>query len=407
MNDDIRLPPQDLSAERGVLGSLLFWNEAYDSIGLKPEDFYGEANATIYVAFSDLWRRGCRGIDAVTLAEELQCSGKLEEAGGVAYLLEIIENVPHAAHVKYYADIVAEKARLRAIIYAATDAMRKAYSCDPSAEIVTATFGRMEQVVDRGAVEFSTIDDALDELRDLRANPVARQMTGLSGLDFRLGGGFRPGQSIIVAGRPGSGKSVLACQFARAFAARNEPVLIVSLEMAKWEIAERLERCDPNNLEALPMYFDECSQKADAIVRAIRRAKRKHGIGLAVLDYLQLVEPDDKKANRERQVAEVSRAVKLLARELKIPIVSGCQLNRQSVNEKRKPRLGDLRESGSIEQDADIVLMLHDGDGGDDGEVDDQIIVAKHRGGMTGVVKVEFNKPRSLFTEREPWTGGL
>lgn len=196
------------------------------------------------------------------------------------------------------------------------------------------------------------MSDAVDALEAYEIDPGAIGRTGFLQLDQMLDGGFREAQSIIVAGRPGHGKSVLVCQFARTYAERGEPALILSLEMLEREIAGRFSKTIARNrLRSLPVFFDDTAVMANKICSRIRYATRRYGIRLAVLDYLQLVEPDDKKSQRERQVAEVSRAIKLLARELRIPIIVACQLNRQNSNEKRKPRLSDLRESGSIEQD--------------------------------------------------------
>ena len=246
--------------------------------------------------------------------------------------------------------------------------------------------------------------DAVDELEAWERDPGAVGKTGLFALDRMLsGGGLREAQSIIVAGRPGHGKSVLVCQIARAFAQRGEPALILSLEMLKREIADRFSRTmDRRKLSSLPIHFEDTAVQANKICSRIRYAHRRHGIKIAVLDYLQLVEPEDRKSQRERQVAEVSRAIKLLARELRIPILVACQLNRQSANEKRKPRLSDLRESGAIEQDADIVLMLHEDDDGES-----ELHLAKQRGGLCGPIPVSFDKPNYRFECREVWTGNL
>ncbi len=246
------------------------------------------------------------------------------------------------------------------------------------------------------------MSDAVDALEAYEIDPGAIGRTGFLQLDQMLDGGFREAQSIIVAGRPGHGKSVLVCQFARTSAERGEPALILSLEMLEREIAGRFSKTIARNrLRSLPVFFDDTAVMANKICSRIRYAKRRYGIRLAVLDYLQLVEPDDKKSQRERQVAEVSRAIKLLARALRIPIIVACQLNRQNSNEKRKPRLSDLRESGSIEQDADVVLMLHETEDGES-----EFILAKNRGGPCGIVMATFNRPKFMF-DCDQWTGKL
>lgn len=404
-NNDIRLPPQNLDAERGVLGSLMLMSSAIDEIAsiITPNDFYSDAHGKAYAAIGDMHRRGCRAIDPVTLSEELIRRGEFEDIGGAGYIAQIVEAVPHAAHVRYYAGIVREKSRMRSVIHLCTETLRRAYDATEADELIADLDARTKRLRDSGSTgELHSMAEAVDELEAYESNPGAVGGTGLSELDRILDGGFREAQSIIVAGRPGHGKSVLVCQFARTCAERGEPALILSLEMLKREIAGRFSRTiDRNRLRQLPMYFDDSAVVANKICSRIRYAHRRYGITIAVLDYLQLVEPDDRKSQRERQVAEVSRSMKLLARELRIPIVIACQLNRQSVNEKRKPRLSDLRESGSVEQDADIVLMLNEDEDGAS-----EIIVAKNRGGPSGIVRVTFDRPKFLF-HCDQWTGKL
>lgn len=402
---DIRLPPQDLDAERGVLGSLMLMPSAIDEIAtmIATEDFYSDANQRIYASIRDMHHRGCRGIDSVTIADELSRRREFENVGGFGYIAQIVEDVPHAEHVKYYAAIVRDKARMRNLIYLCKETLQKAYHATDADELIAELDSHTLRLRDSGATgELHSMNDAVDELEAYECNPGAVGRTELPELDRMLSGGFREAQSIIVAGRPGHGKSALVCQFAKVSAERGEPALILSLEMLKREIADRCSKTiDRKTLRQLPIHFDDSVVVANKICSRIRYAHRRYGIKIAVLDYLQLVEPDDRKSQRERQVAEVSRSMKLLARELRIPIVVACQLNRQSANEKRKPRLSDLRESGSIEQDADIVLMLHESEDGDS-----EIIVAKQRGGPCGVVRVTFDRPRFMFA-CEPWTGNL
>lgn len=403
MNEDsrLRLPPQNLEAERGVLGSLMLMPSAIDEIAnlVSADDFYGDAHGKLYSAIGDMHRRGCRAIDPITLCEELVRRGELEDIGGTAYVAEIVDTVYHAAHVRYYAGIVREKSRLRQVIYLCNETMQRAYDVRETSE-ADELFADLDQRAMRlrdseSTSELHSIADAVDELEAYESNPGAVGKTGLHELDRMLDGGLREAQSIIVAGRPGHGKSVLVCQIARTYAERSEPAFILSLEMLKREIAGRFSKTvDRDKLRQLPIHFDDSAVVANKICSRIRYAHRRHAIKIAVLDYLQLVEPDDRKSQRERQVAEVSRSMKLLAKELRIPIVIACQLNRQSTNEKRKPRLSDLRESGSIEQDADIVLMLNE-----DEEGASEIIVAKQRGGECGRIPVTFDKPHSVFRE--------
>ena len=397
---DIRLPPQNLDAEQGVIGSILLMNQAIDSLVpiITADDFYLDANRILYAVIGDMYRGGCRGIDAVTLSEELIRRNQFEVIGGALYVAQVLEAVPNAAHCRYYANIVREKSRMRSLIYLCNETLQKAYDASDPDELIAELDSRTLRLRDAGSMsDVQTLADAVDDLEEFEQNPAAAGKTGLIDLDAKLiQGGLCEAQSIVVAGRPGHGKSVLVGQIALAFAARGEPALVVSLEMLKREIAERYARTvGRDKLRKLPMYFDDATVSASRIVARIRYHHRRFGIRLAVVDYLQLIEPDDKRAQRERQVADVSRSMKLLAKELRIPILLACQLNRQSANEKRKPRLSDLRESGAIEQDADVVLLLHEDEDGDS-----SIIVAKQRGGPTGDVPVVFRKDFSVFSSK-------
>jgi len=405
---DIRLPPQNLDAERGVIGSVLLMPEAIDEISslIGPDDFYSDPHRKLYQSIGTLYRRGVRGIDAVTVCEELCQRGELTEVGGPAYIGEILDNVPHAAHVRYYARLVREKSRLRNVIYLCQETLQQAYVSSDSDELIADLDSRTMRLRHDGTGgDLSTLKDAIDDLEAYEHNPGAVGKTGLTELDRLLSGGFREAQSIVLAARPGAGKSALGCQFIRTAAERDEPALIISLEMLKREIAGRYaQTIDRETLRGLPVYLDDSTVSASKISGRIRYAHRRYGIRIVLVDYLQLIEPEDKKSHRERQVAEVSRAMKLLARELRIPIVICCQLNRQSANEKRKPRLSDMRESGAIEQDADVVLMLHETEEGDS-----EILVGKNRGGACGLVKVIFDKPTFTFrgVDENHWTGKL
>jgi replicative DNA helicase len=399
---DVRLPPQNLDAERCILGSLLFLNDAIDEIDLKADEFYSGHHSTTYEAIRGLWNNGCRGIDVVTLADELNKRGELDQVGGLSFLADLLEAVPHAAHAAYYAGIVRTKARQRQLIAACTETISKAYD-DDSADLLAAHETKLLNIRETASGgELATMSEAVDALEALERNPAAVHSTGLADLDRQIRGGLRDSQFVIVGGRPGSGKSALSVQIALAFAQRGEPSLIVSLEMDRAELAERaVKSIDSRTLRSLPVYIEDTASEADAIAATIRLAARKHGIRLAVLDYLQLAESSDRKANRERQVAAVSRQCKRLAMELKIPILAACQLNRESTKEQRPPRLSDLRESGSIEQDADIVILLHQD------ELNAKAIVAKHRNGSTGLVPLTFRPERFTFENHAHYTGRL
>lgn len=402
VTDAIRLPPQNLDAERCVLGSMMFLNAAIDEIDLKPDEYYSAQHAILHGVIVDMWRSGCRAIDPVTLTERLQASGRLAEVGGASYLAEIIEEVPHAAHIRYYAGIVRKKARHRALITACAETLQEAYGDDSDglvSQLETKLLNIRETSTSGGSVSAA---EALAAAEERQRNPAAVHSTGLVDLDRQIRGGFRDGQFVVIGGRPGTGKSVLACQVAATFAARGETSLVVSLEMDAPELAERGVASMPREtFRDLPMRFIDSVFEARQITSSIRVEKRKHNIQVAILDYLQLTEPDDRKVSRERQVAEVSRSMKQLAAELRIPVIAACQLNRASDKEQRLPRLSDLRESGSIEQDADIVLLLHQDD------IAAKCIVAKQRNGCTGFVPLTFRGDRFRFEDHSHYTGDM
>lgn len=392
MMDGLRIPPQNLDAERSVLGSVLLMNEAIDAIDLKPDEFYSDANRIVFEAVLEMWRAGSRAIDAVTLADALIQRNEFEEIGGAGYLAELLDTVPHASHVRHYAKIVRQKAQQRNLIYACTESIERAYDGE-SDDVIAQLESKLLNIREASTGgDIVTMAGAVDALEEQERNPAAIHSTGLVDLDNLIRGGLRDGQLIIAGGRPGSGKSVLSGQVVKSFAERGEPALIVSLEMNRAEMAERYDKSvDRGTLRGLPIYLVDSAYQAGQIASLIRLAKRKHGIQIVVLDYLQLTESDDRKASRERQVAEVSRTMKQLAGELRIPVIAACQLNRSSDKENRLPRLSDLRESGSIEQDADIVVLLHQDDNGA------RAIVAKQRNGCTGVVPLSFRGDKFRF----------
>ena len=245
------------------------------------------------------------------------------------------------------------------------------------------------------------MSEAVDELERRENNPTLIRKTNLIDLDRQISGGLADGQLMIIGDRPGSGKSVLGVQIAATFALRDEPALIASLEMMRGEIAGRLaESVNREELRHLPISIVDRTFGLNRIAAHIRLAAHRDGIRLCVVDYLQLIEPDDRSANHERQVAETSRTLKRLAMETQVPIIACCQLNRASEREDRKPRLADLRESGSIEQDADIVGLLHRT------TENSELIVAKNRSGAPGVVQLTF-RPECFRFENSPIYSGF
>jgi len=403
--DDLRVPPQSIDSERALIGSLLLAPHFLDEVHVTVDDFYHDAHQLIYGTICQMWDRGVRGLDAVTIAAELVRKNEFDRAGGAAYLGEILDAVPHAAHVAYYAQHVIEASRKRKVIYACVAAMQGAYGGHLKSDEIVAELDRaVLQLQDlTGGKDIGTISEAISELEHDEQNPGSVYPTGLAELDRRLAkGGFSGNQLIVVAGRPGGGKSALAGQIARYSAQVGTPSLVVSLEMRKQEIAERFATTvDRQSLKGLPIYFAESAYSIDRIRQVVRLSVRKHGVRMIVVDYLQLVQVHDLRKSRDLQIAEVSRGLKLLANELNMPIIVGCQLNRSSERENRKPRLIDLRESGAIEQDADIVLLLHS----DEDAAQSEIIMAKQRGGRTANIPVVFDKMRTIFRDKDPSDG--
>lgn len=394
--------PHDAEAEKSFLGSVMLDVTRLDETDVRPDDLFDGRHQTVLKCVEAL-REKRIPVDTVSVATELTESGQLDEAGGVEYIAELIESVPHAAHAKFYAATVLKNAKLRGIIAAAQEACHSAEYGEPE-EVIAQVEMSLQALRERTTGgEIISMDDAVSALETREANPAAITPTGLTDLDRQIRGGLRAGQFIIAAGRPGSGKSVLGAQIVLHAAESGKASLIVSLEMDRSELAERFSTSiDRQQLRGLPVWLTDVVFEASKIAAVIRQAKRKHGIEIVFLDYLQLSESSDRKASRERQVAEVSRMCKRLAGELKIPVIAGCQLNRQSETEKRLPKLSDLRESGSIEQDADIVILLHR-----ESEGLAKAIISKQRNGRTGVVPLTFRGDRFRFENHSSFPDGV
>lgn len=439
-DDQLKLPPQNLDAERGVLGSLLLMNESIDEIGesLRPEHFYSDAHQKVFAAIHELYEQGVRGIDPITLAEELIRRQQFEDIGGAAYLAEILDSVPHAAHVRYYAGIVRDKWMLRSLIYGCTDILKEAYTPNEDVDDLLQNaerriFSILEQKTNAANIAigdilleaFNRIDERLK-----KKGEVTGITTGFTDLDQQTTG-FQPTELIILAARPSMGKTALVCNIADAVARRSgEGVLLFSLEQSNLELAERFlaltARINGHDLRAgnlteeehdqlvqasdeisrLPLFIDDKPGRTMSQVAAIaRRQHRKSPLGLIIIDYLQLIEPEEKGAPREQQIAQISRRLKFLAKDLRVPVVALAQLNRGvELREDKRPRLADLRESGAIEQDADMVMFLHRPDAYDpeDRPGEAELIVAKHRSGPTGIVKLTWRREYMRFENYSP-----
>jgi replicative DNA helicase len=443
-----RLPPQNLEAEKSLLGSILWDNEVlHDVVGLVgPQDFYRDTHQLIFAAIRDMYEAR-KGIDAVTLAEELEKRGQFEQVGGNEMLTEITEIVPHAVNGKYYAEIVREKSINRRLIEYATQIIHDGYSNQFTGEQLLESaekkiFGIAEDQVRGEVVEIKDIlSQAMDRIAARGDSPhaVAGLSSGFLDVDD-LTWGFEPGQLIILAGRPSMGKTALALNIAEHVAINlKAPVLFISLEMGHMEIADRLlssrsgidghilrtgKGLGHEQLRALGQAYQELergqiliddtpSRNMLQIAASARRLRHRKNIGLIVVDYIQLIDSEDSRDSRQEQIAKISRQLKTLARELPVPVIALSQLNRAvESREDRRPRMADLRESGAIEQDADMVLLIHRPEYYDQNDQPGiaELIVAKNRNGRTGTVKLTFLKQVTRFdnlaTVAEPFDAG-
>jgi replicative DNA helicase len=432
-----RQPPQDLAAEQSVLGGMLLSKDAIADVleKLRPGDFYRPAHQNVYDAVLDLYGRG-EPADAVTVAAELDRRGLLRRVGGAPYLHTLISMVPTAANAGYYADIVSEKALLRRLVEAGTRVVQYGYAGAEGAdvaEVVDRAQAEIYDVTDRRLSEdFVPLEDLLqptmDEIDAIASNGgLARGVpTGFTELD-EVTNGLHPGQMVILAARPGVGKSTLGLDFMRSCSIKHRMASVIfSLEMSKSEIVMRLLSAEAkikladmrsgrmsdddwtrlarrmSEISEAPLYIDDSPNLTMMEIRAkARRLRQRADLRLIVVDYLQLMTSGKKFESRQVEVSEFSRNLKLLAKELEVPVIAISQLNRgPEQRTDKKPMLADLRESGSLEQDSDVVILLHRPDAfeRDDprgGEAD--LILAKHRNGPTKTVTVAHQLHLSRF----------
>jgi replicative DNA helicase len=430
-----RVPPHNLEAEESVLGSMMLSGEAIASVVeiLKPEDFYRSANRKIYSTVLAIYARG-EPVDAITVVEELKRHQTLEEVGGALVVYNLVELVPTPASAPYYARIVADHALLRRLIDAASQIMARAYTvpedpkkaADEAESLVYAVSRHREQ--DQVVSARELVDESMAALEHIqqRDSRFAGVPTGFQDLDELLSG-LQKGNLIIVAARPGVGKSSFVTNLARNVAVdAGEPVMMFSLEMSRFEIGMRLlcgearvpwDRVRSGRvateewtrlaeaaevLHEAPLFIVDSGNVTIVDIRAKARRFRssRQGLGVIVVDYLQLMSGHTRFDNRQQEVAEISRSLKLLAKELEIPVIAVSQLNRNpETRADKRPQLSDLRESGSLEQDADIVMFIHRDDTDDRAEVKGKadIIVAKHRNGPTATIPLTFLPHVTLF----------
>jgi replicative DNA helicase len=430
-----RLPPQNIEAEQGVLGSILLDNDVLHDVVplLKVEDFYRDSHQILYKTIRDLYDLG-RAVDAITLADELARRGEYDRIGGDDALAQILASVPHAANARYYAEIVRGKSIPRALIEAGNEVIREAYANTHTAEELLElaerrVFAIAEEQVSGETVELrDVVTKAMDRiaLRSEERHPLTGVSTGFFELDD-LTGGLQGSQLVILAARPSMGKTALALNICEhVILERRTGVLLVSLEMGELELAERLlcarSKVDGHKLRTghglgtremtqlgkaydelrtAPLFIDDTPARNMLQITAnARRLKMRQDIGLIVVDYIQLIDAEESRDSRQEQIAKISRRLKTLARELHVPVIALSQLNRAVENrEDRRPRMADLRESGAIEQDADLVLLLHRPEYYDPNDQPGiaELIVAKNRNGATGNVKLTFLKHFTRF----------
>lgn len=442
-----RTPPQDLQAEQSVLGGMMLSKDAIADVieELRSVDFYRPAHETIFDAIIELYGRG-EPADAVTVANELTKQGALARIGGAPYLHTLISQVPTAANAGYYARIVREQAVLRRLVEAGTRIVQLGYATDGGDvdDLVDSAQAEVYAVTERRTsedyVQIGTIMESVSEEIEAaggRGEGLIGVPTGFRDLD-ELTNGLHAGQMIIIAARPAIGKSTLALDICRSAAIHNNKTAVIfSLEMGRTELGMRLLSAEAgvelNRLrsgrldardwqkiararikaEGAPLFIDDSPNMSLMEIRAkCRRLKQRNDLSLIVVDYLQLMSSGKRVESRQQEVSEFSRALKLLAKELEIPVIAVAQLNRgPEMRTDKRPMMSDLRESGSLEQDADVVMLLHredayktaadrerDPDERDrTGEAD--IIVAKHRNGPTATIAVAFQGHFSRFVD--------
>ncbi|WP_062464932.1 replicative DNA helicase [Demequina soli] len=432
-----RLPPQNIEAEQSVLGSMLLSKDAMADVveAVRSDDFYKPAHEQIFDVCVKLYNAG-DPVDALTVSAELQRQGILTRVGGAEYLHTLISGVPSAASAGYYARIVREQAILRKLVEAGTRITGLGYDGEGAEvdQIVDAASAEIFAVTERRSSEdYQALSEIMErtleevDAASSRDGSMLGVPTGFRELDD-LTGGLQAGQMIVIAARPAIGKSTLGLDIARSCAIHHKKAAVIfSLEMSREEIAKRMLSAEagvklskltkgpmgPNDWERLaqtaasvanaPLYIDDSPNMSLMEIRAkCRRLKQQHDLQLVVLDYLQLMTSGRRVESRQQEVSEFSRALKLLAKEIEVPVIAISQLNRGPEQRgDKKPMLSDMRESGSIEQDADIVILLHREDAYDrenrPGEAD--FIVAKHRAGPTDTIAVAFRKDFAHFTD--------
>ena len=443
----LKVPPHSIEAEQSVLGGLLLESQAWDLVSdrLVDEDFYRQDHRLIYQAIRRVYDQG-RPCDLITVAESLEQSEELDRAGGMAYLGLLAGGVASAVNIAAYADIVRERAIARHLIDVGSHIAESGFHPQgrPIAELLDEAEARVFEIAERGARArsgFASIKDLLptvvERLDALYRSGVAMTgvSTGFTDLD-RMTSGMHPAEMIIVAGRPSMGKTSFAMNMVESVAIRaRQPVAVFSMEMPAEQLALRmissLGRVDAHRVRTGQLHDDDWPRVTSAVtllgesgifiddtpslspldLRArARRLKRQHGLGLIVVDYLQLMQVPGARDNRVLEISEISRSLKALAKELSVPVIALSQLNRSlETRPNKRPVMSDLRESGAIEQDADVILFIYRDevyteDGADKGKA--EIIIAKQRNGPIGHLFLAFLGAYTRFEDLTQDYGG-
>lgn len=430
-----RVPPQNIEAERSSLGSMLLEKEAIEKGTelLKPEDFYREAHRVIFEVIVHLANKG-EPVDMITVSEELTRRSMLEKIGGLSYLTSLANSVPTSANMEYYAKIVAEKSLLRSIISVATNIVGMGYEGTEEVDVILdeaekQIFQISQKRNTKGFISLKTIlietFERIEKLYESKGG-VTGLSTGFRDFD-RMTAGLQRSDLIILAARPSMGKTTFALNIARYVAVDAKiPVMVFSLEMSKEQLALKLLCSEAGvdnqrirtgtlmdtdwprlshalgSLSEASIFIDDTAGISVLEIRAkARRIKAEHGLGLIVIDYLQLMQSRSRTENRQQEVSDISRSLKSLARELNVPVIALSQLSR-AVEQRadKKPNLSDLRESGSLEQDADLVAFLYREDYYNpetEKKNTTELLISKQRNGPTGSVDLFFQKEHSKF----------
>lgn len=426
--DVLRIPPNSMEAEQSVIGAMLLDKNAISTASemLKPEDFYKEAHAKVFDVIIELYDRD-EPVDLVTLVESLRIKGILDEIGGVTYLSNLAASVPTTANVKYYAKIVEEKSTLRRLIRSSSELMDRCYSASEEVESILEKaekdiFDISQKTTSHDFESMSRIlEKSFNNIEMLYKNKGALTgvATGFPELDSKTSG-FQKGDMILIAARPSMGKTAFALNIAQYAALRDgKTIALFSLEMSKEQLVQRM-ICSEANIDMLKLrtgnledddwvrlarcagplasskiYIDDTPAISVTEMRSkCRRLKIEHGLDLIVIDYLQLMQGRVRSENRQQEVSDISRSLKALAKEMDVPVIALSQLSRApEARTDHRPMLSDLRESGSIEQDADVVCFLYrDEYYNKETEKKNiaEVIIAKQRNGPTGAVELAF-----------------